>query len=35
MVDGVSDLARDGVLSEVLYADDLILMSEIIEELGN
>ena len=25
----------EGVLSELLYADDLVLMSEIIEGLGN
>ena len=27
----VTEFASDGVLSELLYADDLVLMSEIIE----
>ena len=29
----VTDLAREGVLSELLYADNLVLMSETIEGL--
>ena len=33
MVDVVTELARDGGLSELLYADDLDLMSETIEGL--
>ena len=33
VVDVVTEFAR-GVLSELLYADDLVLMSEIIEGLG-
>ena len=33
VVDVVTALARDGVLSELLYADDLGLMSEAIEGL--
>ena len=32
VVDVVADLAREGVLSELLCADDLILMSETIED---
>ena len=35
MVDVITELARDGVLCELLYADDLILMSETIEGLMN
>ena len=31
VLDAVTELARDGVLIEFLYADDLILMSETIE----
>ena len=31
VVDVVTELAREGVLIELLYADDLILMSETIE----
>ena len=31
----VSELAIEGVLSELLYADDLVLMSETIEGLRN
>ena len=34
-VDVVTEFAREGVLSELLYADDLVLMSEIIEGLRN
>ena len=33
MVDVVTEFAREGVLSELLYADDLVLMSETIEGL--
>ena len=33
VVDVVSELAREGVLSELLYADDLVLMYETIEGL--
>ena len=32
--DVVTDFAREDVLSELLYADDLILMNEIIEDSG-
>ena len=35
MVNVVIELARDGSLSELLYADDLVLMSETIEGLRN
>ena len=35
VVDVVTELAREGALSELLYADDLILMSETIEGLRN
>ena len=35
VVDVVTDLAREGVLSELLYADDLVLMSETIKGLRN
>ena len=35
VVDVVTEFARDGVLSELLYADDLVLMSETIEGLRN
>ena len=31
VVDVVTELAREGALNELLYADDLVLMSEIIE----
>ena len=31
MVDVVTEFAREGALSELLYADDLILISETIE----
>ena len=34
-VDVVTEFAREGALSELLYADDLVLMSEIIEGLRN
>ena len=33
VVDVVTELAREDALSELLYADDLVLMSEIIEGL--
>ena len=33
MIDVVTDLARESVLSELLYVDGLILMTEIIEAL--
>ena len=35
MVDVVTEFAREGVLSVLLYADDLVLMSETIEGLWN
>ena len=35
MVDVVTEFAREGALSELLYADDLVLMSEKIEGLRN
>ena len=35
MVDDVTEFAREGVLSELLYADDLVLMSETNERLRN
>ena len=35
VVDVVNELARKGVLSELLYVDDLGLMSETIEGLRN
>ena len=35
MVDVVTEFAREGVLSELLYADNLVLMSEIIEGFDN
>ena len=35
VVDAVTQFAREGVLSELLHADDLFLMSETIERLGN
>ena len=33
VVDVVTEFAREGVLSELLYVDDLVLMSETIEGL--
>ena len=33
MVDAVNELTREGVISELLYADDLTLMSERIRDL--
>ena len=35
VVDVVTELDREGALSELLYADDLVLMSETIEGLRN
>ena len=35
MVDVVTELARRRVLSELLYADDLVVMSETIDRLRN
>ena len=35
VVDVVTEFAIEGVLSELLYADDLVLMSETIEGLRN
>ena len=35
VVDVVTELARYGVLSELQNADDLLLMSEMIEEQEN
>ena len=35
MLEAVTGLAREGVLSELLYADDLVPMSETIEGLRN
>ena len=35
VVDVVTELERESVLSELMYADDLILMSESIERLRN
>ena len=35
VVDIVTEFAREGVLSDLLYADDIVLMSEIIEGLRN
>ena len=33
VVDVVTEFAREGALSELLYADDIVLMSEVIEGL--
>ena len=33
MVDVVTEFAREGALSELLYADDIVMMSETIEGL--
>ena len=33
VVDAVSEHAREGPLNEILYADDLVLMSENLEDL--
>ena len=35
VLDVLSELAEDGVLSELLYAGELVLMSETIEGFGN
>ena len=35
MVDVVTEFTRDGVLNELLYADDSVLMSETMEGLMN
>ena len=35
VVDVVTEFAMEGALSQLLYADDLVLMSEIIEALRN
>ena len=35
VVDVVTELAREGVLSELLYVDDLVLMRETIDGLRN
>ena len=33
MVDVVTEHAREGLLNEILYADDLVLMNESLEDL--
>ena len=35
VVDVVTEFARESVLSELLYADDFVMMSEMIEEFWN
>ena len=35
VVDVVTEFAREGALGELLYAEDIVLMSETIEELRN
>ena len=35
VVDFVNEFIREGVLSELLYADDLVLLSEVVEGLMN
>ena len=35
VVDVVTELARDGVISQSLHADDIVLMSETTEGLRN
>ena len=35
VVDFVTEFAREGALSEILYADDLVLMSESIKGIRN
>ena len=35
VADVITELAREGAPSELLYADDLVLMNEVIEGLGN
>ena len=34
VVDVVTEFAREGALSELLYADDLVLMSEAMRDSG-
>ena len=34
VVDVVTEFAREGALSELLYADDLVLMSEVMRDSG-
>ena len=35
LVDAITEFDKEGVLSELLYADDIVLMSQIIEGLRN
>ena len=35
VVDVVTEFDREGAISELLFADDLVLMSETIDGLGN
>ena len=35
VIDVVTEFAREGELSELLYADDLVLISETIDQLLN
>ena len=35
MIDAVAELAREGVLGDLLYANYLVMMSELIEVLLN
>ena len=35
VVDVVTELAREGMLRDLLYADDLVLMNEMVERFGN
>ena len=35
LLDVVTEFAREGALSELLYADNIVLMSETIDELEN
>ena len=35
MVDVVTEFTRDGTLNELLYSNDLVLMSETNKGLGN
>ena len=35
VVDVVTEMAREGVLSEFMYADDLVLIGETFEGLRN
>ena len=34
VVDAVTEQARKGLLNEILYADDLVLMSESLKNFG-